>query len=125
MEAASKAASRLASLPNKNQRKMHAKACGWRQFTFVWFLYDLYGFDPAKDIIIDAMHCFANVIRDLLHAQVHITSLELLLHARSAVFDVCTHSKHCLHTHKLVHLTQSLSSTAFFVHPALIGTGNT
>ena len=59
VETAYEAATGLDLCPNKTQRKQHAKTTGWRVMTFVWALYLLYGFDPMKDIVIDAMHCLA------------------------------------------------------------------
>ena len=64
---------KCATTPQKKtlaERKKCGTKTGWREATLALALYDLYGFDLARDVVPDLMHAAGNVIRDLARATV-------------------------------------------------------
>lgn len=60
----------FATAKNKTQLKAMMTKNGWSSKTVVWDWHALYGFDPILDVMIDGMHCFGGVVRDLLRATI-------------------------------------------------------
>ena len=59
---------------NKTCTKEYAKALGWRKGTFVWDLYEIYGFNPNIDISPDFVHLSMGLLKDFLHIKVSTLS---------------------------------------------------
>ena len=55
---------------NKTCTKDYVKELGWRRATFVWELYELYGFNPIIDMPPDFMHLSMGLLKDFLHIKV-------------------------------------------------------
>ena len=59
---------------NKTSTKEYVKALGWRRGTFVWDLYEMYGFNPIIDMPPDFMHLSMGLLKDFLHIKVSTLS---------------------------------------------------
>ena len=55
---------------NRTCTKDYVKALGWRRATFVWVLYEMYGFNPVIDMPPDFMHLSMGLLKDFLHIKV-------------------------------------------------------
>lgn len=53
-------------------RKQHQKQTGWGTGSLLLMLHDLYGFDVIDDVLIDGMHNWMGIIKDLTRATINV-----------------------------------------------------
>ena len=65
----------IAAQRNKTETRAFISELGFRRRTFVWTLYEWYGFDPLLDMPPDFMHLAMGLLKDYLHIKVSMLSL--------------------------------------------------